>query len=39
VSSSGMSSLAAGVYNGSITVSTAGAADLTIPVQVIVTGP
>ena len=39
VPSSGMSSLAVGVYTGNITVSSAGAADLVIPVQVIVTGP
>jgi hypothetical protein len=34
-----MASLAAGVYTGSIAVSTAGAADRVIPVQVIVTAP
>jgi hypothetical protein len=37
--SRGMTSLAVGVYNGSITVSTAGAPNLVIPVQVIVTAP
>ena len=31
--------LAVGVYTGSITVSTVGAADIVIPVRVIVTGP
>lgn len=39
VPSSGMTSLAVGVYNGSIAVSASGFADLVIPVLVIVTAP